>query len=93
MAHFVVIGWFRDGADAAVAPLQSALNDQLAYPPVRLAGPLRDRDGRPLGWMGVLEADSYEAASAFIERSPYLRSGLYERAEVYAYSVEVGRVD
>jgi uncharacterized protein YciI len=91
--HFVVIGWFRPGAEAAVAPLQAALNDQLTYRPLRLAGPLRDPDGRPRGWMGVLEAESFDTAQAFIERSPYLQSGLYERAEVYTYSIEVGRLD
>jgi len=93
MPHFVVMGWFRPGADAAVAPLQPSFNDQLAYRPLRLAGPLRDAEGRVRGWMGVLDAESLEAARVFLERSPYLASGLYERAEVYGYSIEVGRVD
>ncbi|HUP08327.1 MAG TPA: hypothetical protein VMU47_14310 [Caldimonas sp.] len=93
MPHFVVMGWFRPGADAAVVPLQPQLNDQLAYRPLRLAGLMRDADGRPRGWIGVLEGDSIDAARTFLEHSPYLQSGLYERAEIYAYSIEVGRLD
>jgi uncharacterized protein YciI len=93
MPHFVVMGWFNPDVDAALAPLQAAFNDQLADRQLRIAGPTHDADGRLRGWLGILEAESFESAERFMARSPYARSDLYERVEIFGYSIEVGRVD
>lgn len=91
---FAVMGFFRTGVDPEPAALQANFNEHLAQPTVglRLAGYLRDPNGRTTGFMGLVEADSYDRARAYLENSPYFTAGLYERSEVLEYDVEVGRL-
>lgn len=92
---FIVTGMFRADADPQPAALQAQFNDHLeqTVPRIRLAGYLRDEDHRRIGFMGVVEADSYDLAEAFLRDSPYQRAGLYERIVSAEFDVEVGRLD
>jgi uncharacterized protein YciI len=92
---FAVMGFFRSGIDPSPPELQASFSEHLSQPMprVRLAGYLLDRDGRRVGFMGLIEAESHERAEAYLRSSPYFDAGLYERTEVMAYDLEVGRLD
>jgi uncharacterized protein YciI len=89
---YLVAGYFKPGVDPAPAELQADFNEHLAQTNVRIrsAGALRDRDGKRIGFIGIVETDSFDRAQAFLEDSPYAKSGLYDRLEVAEYDSEVG---
>ena len=92
---FAVMGYFKPGVDTAPANLQDDFNEHLGQPNfgIRLAGALRDRDGKRIGFMGLLEADSFDRAEAYLRQSPYAKADLYGRMEVMEFPVEVGRLN
>ncbi len=59
---------------------------------LRLAGLLRGEGGRLTGAMVLMEADGFAAAQAYLDSSPYFHAGLYDRVEVAAYDIQVGRL-
>jgi uncharacterized protein YciI len=91
---FAVMGFFKPGVDTAPAHLQADLNEHLAQPAmnVRLAGYLKDAEGRRTGLMAILDVDSHARAQAYLHASPYFIAGLYERCEVAEYDLELGRL-
>lgn len=91
---YAIMGFFKPGIDPDQPSLAADLNEHLAQPAmqVRLAGFFRDDAGRKTGVMALLEADSIDRARAYLEASPYFTAGLYERCEVVAYDLEVGRL-
>jgi uncharacterized protein YciI len=58
---------------------------------LHLAGKLTSSDNTVLGWVIVLEADSFEQAEHFLHRSPYWLAGLYSHYEISKIQIEVGR--
>ena len=92
---FVVTGMFRADVDPEPAELQAQFNDHLeqTVPRIRLAGYLRDKDQRRIGFMGLVEAPDYDLAAAFLRDSPYQHAGLYERLVVAEFDVEIGRLE
>ena len=94
MTLFAVIGFFKPGVDTSPARLQSNFNEHLGQssPHIRLAGYLRDHEAKAIGFMGLVEADSFERAQAYLGQSPYFEAGLYREAHALEYAVEVGRL-
>ncbi len=89
---FVVAGYFKPGIDSAPADLQADFNEHLAQTNLRIraAGPLLGRDRQRIGFMGIIECESFDHAQAFLDDSPYAKAGLYDRTEVAEYVNEVG---
>ncbi len=81
---FAIMGFFKPGIDTAPQRLQADWNEHLGQPllHIRLAGALRDADGRRIGYMVVLEANGIEQAEDYLRSSPYFAAHLYERVEV-----------
>lgn len=91
---YAVFGVFKPGLDADQPDLQVDLNEHLAQPALklRLAGFLRDTDGRKTGVAALLEADSIERAEAYLKSSPFFIRGFYERTHVAVYDLEIGHL-
>jgi uncharacterized protein YciI len=53
---------------------------------------LRDPQGRKVGYLGFVEADSFADARAFVEQGPFYQEQLYDRLEIFAYDLEIGEV-
>jgi uncharacterized protein len=89
---YVIKGMFKPDALAALPHQQAALNEHLGQMKIqpKLAGKLIDRDGRQVGFMACLEADSFEAADAYLANSPYQKTGLYSSVEILGFPIEVG---
>lgn len=91
---YAVFGFFKPGIDPDQPGLVTDLNEHLAQPAMqlRLAGFLRDPDGRKTGVLALLEADTPERPNAYLKNSPFYAAGLYERVEVAEYDLQVGRL-
>ncbi|MDB5447246.1 MAG: hypothetical protein JWQ97_2563, partial [Phenylobacterium sp.] len=42
--------------------------------------------------LGLIDAESFAQAEAFLQGSPFQRGDYYERVQVAAYDIEVGRL-
>ncbi len=91
---FALTGLFRSGVDSSPAALQAGFNEHLGQPHqhIRLAGPIQDRNGQRIGWLTLLEVDSFDQAEAYLHHSPYSAAHLYDRIEVGRYVPEVGSI-
>ena len=93
--NFLLLGRFHPHVeDHHRSAVQSNFNEHLMqmHPKVKLAGPLKDDDGRWIGHMIIVEADSAEQARNYAERSPYHQAGLYERFEVDRFDIAAGNL-
>jgi uncharacterized protein YciI len=59
---------------------------------LKLGGPLLDENGDMAGSVLVLEADSLAEAEAFSANDPYRQAGLFERVEISALRVTLGKL-
>jgi uncharacterized protein YciI len=91
---FAITAKFRPLVDTGPADLQAEFNAHLAQPCLRipLAGYVRDREQRRVGYMVLLEAPGFADAEAYIRESPYAAHDLYESIEVIEFDVDVGRL-
>jgi uncharacterized protein YciI len=91
---FAIAGYLKPGADARLIEFHDEFNQHLSQPYRNLvaAGLLRDRTGRRSGYLGFIEADSFDQAERFLHQSPYYKEGLYDRAEVFEYAGEIGEI-
>lgn len=89
---YLIKGMFKAGAIAALPDEQAAMNEHLGQMngQPKLAGKLIDRDGRQVGFMACLEAESFDAADNYLANSPYQKAGLYSSVEVLGFPIEVG---
>jgi uncharacterized protein YciI len=91
---FAVIGLF--GASPAARPpgFEAAVNEHLAQrvPRIVNAGYLRGPQGEMVGVLALVDAADLAQAQAYLEASPFWQRGDYERVQVAAYDVEVGRL-
>ena len=89
---FALIGFFRTPAGVEDAGFEAELSDHLAQQVlhVHLAGALRDRDGRQVGYMAIINAPDFAAAEAYLSQSPYFKADRYERVEIVEYALMVG---
>lgn len=91
---FAVAGFLKTPLAEEPPELSAALNEHLgpAASGLRLAGYLRDRQGRRVGLLGLIEADSFERAERFLTESPFSEGHFYERTLVAEFFIEVGRL-
>jgi hypothetical protein len=75
---FAVIGFFRPGIDTAPQRLQGDFNEHLGQPllHIRLAGAIRARDGRRIGYMELMEANSFDQPMPISEAALLCRAPL-----------------
>jgi uncharacterized protein YciI len=92
---FAVIGLFKQPVPARDSGFEAALNEHFSQPSLRIvnAGYLRDAQGEPVGLLGLIESESFAKVEAFLQASPFHRGGYYERVQIAAYDIEVGRLD
>lgn len=91
---FAVMGFFRPGVDTSPQNLQADFNEHIGQPllQIRFAGAIQDRQGNRIGYMELMEAESFDRAEAYLRSSPYFAARLYDRVEVGEYALEVGRM-
>ena len=89
---FALIGFLKPGSGPVPASVQVLTTDFIGQPFIKIqsAGPLRDESGERAGMMMIFDAETREAAEAFINESPYLKAGLIDDHRLYAYDNEVG---
>jgi uncharacterized protein YciI len=90
---FLVAGILKSGVEERLLELHNEFNEQLSQSEIKLAGLLRDKDGRRKGYLALLEAKDFEGAESFLRRSPIYQNDLYERVEVAEFNPEVGFVE
>lgn len=91
--NFLLVGRFHSHVeDRHRIAVQANFNEHLMqmHPKVKLAGPLKDDDGRWLGHAIIVEADSANEARQYAERSPYQQAGLYEHLDVTRFDIAAG---
>lgn len=57
---------------------------------MKVAGPLLDDAGDPMGTVLLLEAPDREAAMAFAAGDPYAEAGLFESVTLRAWRISIG---
>jgi hypothetical protein len=89
---FALIGFYRKGAESHLLEISGEINEYLgqSISPPRLAGVLRGRNGEHLGNLMLIEAAGFEQAEARLNDSPALNAGLYHRAQVAQFDIEIG---
>ncbi|MFQ5347931.1 MAG: YciI family protein [Rhodothalassiaceae bacterium] len=93
MSLFAIIAHDKDGGRAIRATARQAHLDYLADAGERLklAGPLRDAEEKPIGSLIVIDAASETAARLFAENDPYAQAGLFARVEIHSFAALLGR--
>ena len=93
MPLFAIIAYDKAGGRAIRATARQAHLDYLedAGERLRLAGPLRDGEEKPVGSLVVIDAASETAARLFAENDPYARAGLFARVEIHPFAALLGR--
>ena len=93
--HFMIAAFLKPGAEKELIKYHDEFNEHLgpAAEDVRIAGALRGPDGRRIGYMAIMSADDFGVAEAWLRESPFYQANLYERVDVFEYSVEVGNID
>jgi uncharacterized protein YciI len=91
---FGLIGFYREGAEEHLIDIACNVNEylaQLLLPP-RLAAVLKDRNGRKIGNLVVVEAADFAEAESRLKESPALEAGLYDRSAIAELNVEIGEI-
>lgn len=90
---FVILAYDKPGGHAIRATTRAAHLDYIADAGerLRLGGPMRDDEGKPLGSLLVIDAASETAARLFAQNDPYARAGLFERVEIRPFAAVAGR--
>jgi uncharacterized protein len=84
----------RDGADGAMLR-ERHLEAHLAHVEAnmtryRIAGPLRDADGRPVGSLLIVSAADEADARGFIAQDPYSAAGVWAEVEIHRFAAVAG---
>ncbi len=53
---------------------------------LKMAGPFLNDEGKPMGSLVIVEAESKEAAAALGAQDPYAKAGLFSAVEVKAFN-------
>jgi uncharacterized protein YciI len=91
---FALTGILNAKGEKRIAELQDAFNEHLAQPyrHVRLAGGLHSTEGRRIGFLILIEADTLADAEAYLHESPVFQAQGYKHTEVLEFRPEIGRV-
>lgn len=91
--YFLLVGHFHPHIeDRHRLGVQADFNEHMMqeHPRIRLAGPLKDKNGRWTGHAFIVETDTEDEAQRFAEHSPYHKAGFYERFDVSQFDVSAG---
>ena len=89
---FMVAAYLKPDFAKELAKFSDDLNEHFAQAGLRIAGALRDADGKRRGYLGFVEEESFEGAESFVKEGPFFQRNLYERIEIFQYEVEVGHL-
>jgi uncharacterized protein YciI len=89
---FMLAAYLKPGSEQQLIQFRDELNEHFAQDKLRVAGALRDAEGKKTGYLGFVEADSFDDARAFVEQGPFFQEKLYERIDIFRYELEVGEV-
>jgi uncharacterized protein YciI len=91
---FKIEAIFKAGAEQEVQNHFDEFNERLGESSsgVRLAGALRAADGRRIGYLALIEAETFEMARKWLHESPIYKADLYDRVEAYEYEIEIGHL-
>ena len=92
MAHFAIIAHDKPGALALRVATRPAHLEYLGARAgfIRLAGPMMNEAGEPIGSLFLVEAPDIAAVRAFAAADPYAVAGLFERVEITPWRAVVG---
>ena len=76
---------------AATRPLHVAYTK--AGGKVKFGGPFVSPDDAMIGSFSILEAETYEAAQAYVKNDPYVLAGLFERQELHPWKLTINTLD
>lgn len=90
---YMIIARDKPGSGALRAETRPAHLDYVAGAGDRLkvAGPIQDDAGNPIGSVLLIEAGSETAARLFSENDPYARAGLFASVDILPYKAVMGR--
>ncbi len=60
---------------------------------VKMAGPYLDGEGKPMGSLVIIAADSDDEAKAIADADPYAEAGLFESVEIRPFNWVVNNPD
>ena len=89
---FMVAGYLKPGFEEQLIAFRNELNEHFAQDKLRVAGALRDAQGQKIGYLGFVEADSFDDAERYVQQGPFYQEQLYDRIEIFRYEVEVGEL-
>lgn len=90
---FAIMAYDKDEGGAIRATTRQAHLDYLtsAGARLKLAGPLKADDGKPVGSLIVLDAAGIEAVRIFAHNDPYAQAGLFRQVEIHPFAAILGR--
>ncbi len=89
---FVIVAKDKKDGHTIRATTRAAHLDYLADAGdrLRLAGPLKDANDKPVGSMIVIDAASETAARLFAKNDPYAQVGLFQSVDIFPYVAVTG---
>jgi hypothetical protein len=91
---FALIGFYRDDAEQHLIEIARDVNEFLGQllVPRRLAGVLRNRKGKKIGNVVVIDAVNFAEAEGRL-KSPAMEAGLYKHCAIAELDLEIGRIE
>jgi len=89
---FMVAAYLKPDVDKQLLEFRNEVNEHFAQPMLTVAGARHEPSGKRRGYLGFVEAGSFEEAQRFVQQGPFFTEQLYERIEVFEYKVEIGQL-
>ena len=89
--QFMVAAYLKPGFEKQLLNFRDDLNEHFAQANLKVAGRLLDRDGRPVGYLGFVDGESFDDAERFVKQGPFYREDLYTQLQILQYELEVGQ--
>jgi hypothetical protein len=88
---FAWFGFLKEGQQIP-QEINQQISDFVAQPyiDVQSFGPLCDEKGERAAMLMIFEVEDRAKAQSFVETSPFLKAGLYDRHHLYEYRNEGG---
>ena len=89
---FMVAAYLKPGFEQQLINFRNELNEHFAQSNLKIAGALHDAEGQRQGYLGFVEADSFDDVERYVQQGPFYQEQLYDRIEIFRYEVEVGEL-
>jgi len=89
--QFMIAAYLKPGFEKQLLNFHDDLNEHFAQTSLKVAGRLLDREGKPVGYLGFFEGESFEDAERYVKEGPFYREGLSEELQILQYEMEVGQ--